>query len=171
MVGLVLGVVRFPVVMSVEPSVSITAGTKSWCQYSRGNNRCSKSFPSKKRTISCISCPRDFRCHWSLYRVIFYRLCPIALLLIALGLIASYESLALIYPSRVTRINKINTNDAVLFQSKNRLLFLELLIGFGVGFLGGSCRAYSWKCTYASPRPAIDKLRAKNTSDIALVDG
>ena len=27
MVGLVLGVVRFPVVLSVEPSVSITAGT------------------------------------------------------------------------------------------------------------------------------------------------
>jgi uncharacterized membrane protein YfcA len=125
------------VIMTVEASVSIAAGTNLGVS-----------------TLGAISHyrKRNVRSHAFLILGIsgafgafiasfFTGHFPIALLLIVLGLIVSYEAWALFHSSRVTGKNKINTNDAVPdavpLQSKNRLLFLQVLIGFGVGFLGG----------------------------------
>ena len=72
---------------------------------------------------------------------------PIVLLLMIIGLIVSYESFALLNASRIKkkRHNNINNNqldetanrDRILTHGKNRLILLESVIGFGIGFLGG----------------------------------
>ena len=63
-----------------------------------------------------------------------------------IGLIVSYESFVLLNGSRIKkkRHNNINNQldetangDRILNLSKNRLILLESIIGFGIGFLGG----------------------------------
>ena len=70
----------------------------------------------------------------------------IALLLMIIGLIVTYESFALLNGSRIKkkRHNNINNqldetanSDRIFTDSKNRLILLESIIGFGIGFLGG----------------------------------
>ena len=72
---------------------------------------------------------------------------PVSLLLIAIGLIVSYESFVLMKCLQLKkkngslanefRVNRTDTHNTNLTHRKNRLILLELLIGFGVGFLGG----------------------------------
>lgn len=72
---------------------------------------------------------------------------PIAVLLLIIGLIVLYESFALLRGSRIkkqkhddinsSKIDETTDNDRILTLSKNRLVLLEPIIGFGVGFLGG----------------------------------
>jgi uncharacterized membrane protein YfcA len=137
MVGLVLGVVRFPVIMTVEASVSIAAGTNLGVSTLGAITAAISHYRKRNiqfRPFLILGISGAFG---ALIASFFTGHFPIALLLIVLGLIVSYEALALFQSPRVTGKNKINTNDTVPVQSKNRLLFLQLLIGFGVGFLGG----------------------------------
>jgi uncharacterized protein len=67
---------------------------------------------------------------------------PVSILLMIIGLIVSYESFALLNGSRMKkeRGNKPDetaSSDRILVHTRNRLILLESLIGFGVGFLGG----------------------------------
>ena len=147
MVGLVLGVVRYPVVMSIETSVSITAGTNlgvstlgaitAAIRHYRQKNIQFRVFISLALTGAVGAFIGSFLTGYV----------PIALLLIAICLIVSYESFLLLGGSRIKKKNDSDmksfnviappTKDKVLVQSKNRLILLESLIGFGVGFLGG----------------------------------
>jgi uncharacterized protein len=147
MVGLVLGVVRFPVVMSIETSVSITAGTNlgvstlgaitaAICHY-RQKNIQFHAFVFLGTTGAARAFIGSFLTGYI----------PLALLLIVIGLIVSYESFVLLKGSRIKRKNNRNfksfkvdgpgTSNRIVIHSKNRLILLESIIGFGVGVLGG----------------------------------
>jgi uncharacterized protein len=147
MVGLVLGVVRFPVVMSVEASISITAGTNL-------------GVSTLGATTAAIRHYRQNNIHFRVFIIMaitgaagafigsfLTRYIPVVLLLSAIGLIVSYESFVLIRGSKIKSKNNNNkhskpdwnenshSNYASL--NRNKLLILESSIGFGVGFLGG----------------------------------
>jgi uncharacterized membrane protein YfcA len=71
---------------------------------------------------------------------------PISILLMIIGLIVSYESFVLLNGSRIKKkrrnninneLDEITNSNRILNLSKNRLILMESIIGFGIGFLGG----------------------------------
>jgi uncharacterized protein len=150
MVGLVLGVVRFPIVMGIETSASVTAGTNLGVS-----------------TLGAITAAlRHYRLG-NVYLHLFLILgltgaagafigsfltgyIPVSYLLIVIGIIVLYESYNLLKGSRAKQEN--NNNKGSIEDPKSRrgentvrisaytqekLIFLESIIGFGIGFLGG----------------------------------
>ena len=143
MVGLVLGVVRFPVVMSVKTSVSIIAGTNLGVSTLGAITAAIHHYNQKNI---------QFRAFIFLATTgvpagsFFTSYVPISLLLMIIGLIVSYESFVLLNGSRIKKkrhnninnqLDEIANGDRILNLSKNRLILLESIIGFGIGFLGG----------------------------------
>jgi uncharacterized membrane protein YfcA len=163
MVGLVLGVVRYPVVMNVEPSLSLTAGTNLGVStlgaitatirhYRQGNVRY-RSFLVLAATGAAGAFIGSFLTGYV----------PVALLLTVIGMIVSYESFVMLKGSRLKDEKKtvsiedgkkramsngteINSEDELkesvngeksFVNTRNRLIILESAIGFGVGVLGG----------------------------------
>ena len=147
MVGLVLGVVRYPVVMSIETSVSITAGTNLGVSTLGAITAAIHHYRQKNIQFRAFIFLAITGAVGAFIGSFLTGYVPIALLLIAIGLIVSYESFLLLGGSRIKKkndgsiksfnVNGPTTNDKILVQSKNRLILLESLIGFGVGFLGG----------------------------------
>jgi uncharacterized membrane protein YfcA len=150
MVGLVLGVVRFPVVMSVETSASLTAGTNLGIS-----------------TLGAITAAlRHYRLgniHFRLFLILgltgaagafigsFLTVyVPVSYLLVAIGIIVLYESYVLLNASRTKQAdinrNEISENhrsegsentDRISVYTQEKLIFIESIIGFGIGVLGG----------------------------------
>lgn len=150
MVGLVLGVVRFPVVMSVETSASLTAGTNLGIS-----------------TLGAITAAlRHYRLgniHFRLFLILgltgaagafigsFLTVyVPVSYLLVAIGIIVLYESYVLLNVSRTKQAdinrNEISENhrsegskntDRISVYTQEKLIFIESIIGFGIGVLGG----------------------------------
>ena len=147
MVGLVLGVVRFPLVMSVETSVSITAGTNLGVSTLGAITAAIRHYHQKNIQFRAFIFLATTGAAGAFIGSFFTSYVPIVLLLMIIGLIVSYESFALLNGSRIKkkRHNNINNNeldetansDRILTLSKNRLILLESIIGFGIGFLGG----------------------------------
>jgi uncharacterized membrane protein YfcA len=101
MVGLVLGVVRYPVVMNVEPSLSLTAGTNLGVStlgaitatirhYRQGNVRY-RSFLVLAATGAAGAFIGSFLTGYV----------PVALLLTVIGMFVSYESFVMLKGSRL----------------------------------------------------------------------
>lgn len=147
MVGLVLGVVRFPVVMSVESSVSITAGTNLGVSTLGAITAAIRHYRQKNvqfRAFLFLGISGAAGAFIGSFLTSYF---PVALLFMAIGLVVTYESFVLIKGSRIKtkaleNINEIKVHGTVptreiLVPSKNRLIFLESIIGFGIGFLGG----------------------------------
>ncbi|MGC2385287.1 MAG: sulfite exporter TauE/SafE family protein, partial [Nitrososphaeraceae archaeon] len=147
MVGLVLGVVRFPLVMSVETSVSITAGTNLGVSTLGAITAAIRHYHQKNIQFRAFIFLAITGAAGAFIGSFFTSYVPVVLLLIIIGLIVSYESFALLNGSRIRkkRRNNITNNqldetansDRILTLSKNRLILLESIIGFGIGFLGG----------------------------------
>ena len=147
MVGLVLGVVRFPVVMSIESSVGITAGTNLGVSTLGAITAAIRHYRQKNIQFRVFIFLAITGAVGAFIGSFLTGYVPIPLLLIAIGLIVSYESFLLLGGSRIKKKNDNNikgfnaigptTNDKIPIQSKNRLILLESLIGLGVGFLGG----------------------------------
>ena len=147
MVGLVLGVVRFPVVMSIETSVSITAGTNLGVSTLGAITAAIRHYRQKNIQFESFVFLGTTGAAGAFIGSFLTGYVPIALLLIVIGLIVSYESFVLLKGSRIKRENNRNikrfkvdghgTSDRIVIHSKNRLILLESIIGFGVGFLGG----------------------------------
>ena len=147
MVGLVLGVVRFPLVMSVETSVSITAGTNLGVSTLGAITAAIRHYHQKNIQFRAFIFLATTGAAGAFIGSFFTSYVPMVLLLMIIGLIVSYESFALLNASRIKkkRHNNINNNqldetanrDRILTHSKNRLILLESAIGFGIGFLGG----------------------------------
>jgi uncharacterized protein len=133
MVGLVLGVVRFPVIMSVESSVSITAGTNLGVSTLGAMTAAIRHYRQKNIQLRAFLFLGITGGAGAFIGSFLTGYVPLALLLIVIGLIVSYESFTLLLSSRM----RPSTDDKILVPSKSRLIFLESLIGFGVGFLGG----------------------------------
>ena len=70
MVGLVLGVVRFPIVMGIETSASVTAGTNLGVSTLGAITRCATPLPTRKYSSSFVShIGTDGRC-WCIHRIL-----------------------------------------------------------------------------------------------------
>lgn len=159
MVGLVLGVVRFPVVMNVEPSLSITAGTNlgvSTLGAIIASIRHYRQRNIQLRTFTILAATGAVGAFLGSFLTGYI---PVPLLLTVIGVIVLYESFVMLRGSRVNNKKPFDNNehigsgnelssDAVSDNSTNReeniqvhtakrLIFLESAIGFGVGVLGG----------------------------------
>jgi hypothetical protein len=148
MVGLVLGVVRFPVVMSVETSVSLTAGTNLGVSTLGAITAAIRHYHQKNIEFRAFVFLATTGAAGAFIGSFFTSYVPISILLMIIGLIVSYESFALINGSRIKKkrcnnntnnneLDEITNSKRFLNFRKNRLVLLESLIGFGVGFLGG----------------------------------
>lgn len=147
MVGLVLGVVRFPVVLSIESSISITAGTNLGVSTLGAITAAVRHYRQKNIQFRAFIFLGTTGAVGAFIGSFLTGYIPIALLLFVIGLIVTYESFVLIKGSRIKtkaleNINEIKVHGTVptreiLVPSKNRLILLESIIGFGIGFLGG----------------------------------
>ena len=147
MVGLVLGVIRYPIILDIETSVSVTAGTNlgistlgsitSSIKDYRQNNIDFQVFIMIAVTGAIASFVGSFLTNYV----------PTVFLLAIIGIIVSYESFSLIKNSNKLKIkfkhehqdNEVDINNhinkPVIHNSK--LLIAECIIGFAVGLLGG----------------------------------
>ncbi|MGC1131518.1 MAG: sulfite exporter TauE/SafE family protein [Nitrososphaeraceae archaeon] len=150
MVGLVLGVVRFPVVLSIETSASVTAGTNLGVS-----------------TFGAITAAlRHYRLgniHFRLFLILgltgaagafigsfLTGFVPVSYLLVVIGIIVLYESYILLKGPR-TKEENIKKNEIaenprsedsensnrMFIHTRAKSIFLESVIGFGIGILGG----------------------------------
>jgi uncharacterized protein len=152
MVGLVLGVVRFPVIMSIETSASITAGTNlgvstlgaiaaALLHYQLGNIHF-RLFLILGLTGAAGAFIGSFLTGYL----------PLSYLLVVIGIIVLYESYMLLKGSSSrTRQENFNSKgivenprsegsgntDRISVYTQEKLIFLESIIGFGIGILGG----------------------------------
>ena len=150
MVGLVLGVVRFPVVLSIETSASVSAGTNLGVS-----------------TLGAITAAlRHYRLgnvHFRLFLILgltgaagafigsfLTGFVPVSYLLIVIGIIVLYESCILLKGSRPKRENikkneivenpksgGVENSNRMFLHTQEKSIFLESVIGFGIGILGG----------------------------------
>ncbi len=134
MVGLILGVLRFPLIIGAETSIGVAAGTNigisamaaipAAVRHLRQNNVKIRIF-----LVMAITGAVGAFCGSLLTTHV-----PVALLLSFIGIIVSYESVVLIRGKSKIR-NESDTKDESM--SKNRILLVESIIGFAIGFLGG----------------------------------
>jgi len=150
MVGLVLGVVRFPVVLSIETSASVSAGTNLGVS-----------------TLGAITAAlRHYRLgnvHFRLFLILgltgaagafigsfLTEFVPVSYLLLVIGIIVLYESYILLKGSRPKRENikkneivenpksgGVENSNRMFLHTQEKSIFLESVIGFGIGILGG----------------------------------
>ncbi|HEY8140806.1 MAG TPA: sulfite exporter TauE/SafE family protein [Nitrososphaera sp.] len=130
MTGLVLGVLRFPLILSTEISASMAAGTNigvstlgactAAVRHLRQNNIHRRMFIIMASTGAT----------GAFLGSLVTSFVSITLLLIAISIIISYEAFSLIRGSRRESVDVIKNNQ------KNHIS-LEAVIGFAIGFLGG----------------------------------
>jgi uncharacterized membrane protein YfcA len=151
MVGLVLGVVRFPVVLSAETSASVTAGTNL-------------GVSTLGAITAALRHYRLGNIHYRLFLILgltgaagafigsfLTGFVPVSYLFIVIGSIVLYESYILLKGSRTKEEENIKKNEIVenhkseddansnrmFIHEQEKLVFLESVIGFGIGILGG----------------------------------
>jgi uncharacterized membrane protein YfcA len=137
MVGLVLGVLRFPLIMGVEVSASITAGTNigistlgaitSAIRHYRQNNIDFHIFLIMALTGSIGAFIGSF----------LTKQIPVYVLFTVIGIIVSYESFVLLRASESNEKEQLLSSSSPYFKDNNTIFTIESTIGFGVGFLGG----------------------------------
>jgi uncharacterized membrane protein YfcA len=145
MVGLVLGVVRFPVVLSAETSASVAAGTNLGVS-----------------TLGAITVSlRHYQLgniHYRLFLILgltgatgafigsfLTGFIPVSYLLVVIGIIVLYESYILLKGSQTKEEHIVENPKSEGGENSNRMfihtqeksIFLESVIGFGIGVLGG----------------------------------
>jgi uncharacterized membrane protein YfcA len=133
LVGLVLGVVRFPIILSTaETSIAVTAGT----------NIGISTFGSIAGAVRHL---RQHNIHLRIFLIMamsgaagafigsmLTRFFPVQILLVVIGSIVSYEAFSLI-----RGVQKSAGLSEIESSSRQPNLTLESAIGFGVGLLGG----------------------------------
>ena len=109
MVGLVLGIVRFPVVMSIESSISITAGTNLGVVTLGAITAAIHHYRQKNIQFNAFIFLAITGAIGAFIGSFLTGYVPIALLLIVIGLIVSYESFLMLGGSRILKKNDSNT--------------------------------------------------------------
>ena len=130
LVGLVLGVIRFPLILGTEVSASITAGTNI-------------GISTLGALTAAIRHYRQHNIHLRIFVIMastgavggflgarVTKFVPVDLLFLIIGIIVSYEAYVLISGSR-------KRNEYKIQNTKRNSTFIESCIGFGIGFLGG----------------------------------
>jgi uncharacterized membrane protein YfcA len=130
MVGLVLGVVRFPLILSAEISVSMAAGTNLSVSTLAASTAAIKHLRQSNMHLRVFVVMTATGAAGAFAGSLLTRQLPIAVLLSVIGIIVSYEAFVLIKSSR-------KAADGGGGAGKRASSLVEGLIGFGVGFLGG----------------------------------
>jgi uncharacterized protein len=133
MIGLVLGVVRFPVILGAETSVTITTGTNLGVSTLGAITAAIRHYRQKNVQLRPFIFLASTGAVGAFIGSLLTGYVPFTLLLVVIGLVVSYEAYALLKSSKSN--NK--TSDNIPNYSKNKLILLESSIGFGVGVLGG----------------------------------
>lgn len=133
MIGLVLGVVRFPVILGAETSVPITTGTNLGVSTLGAITAALRHYRQKNVQLRPFIFLAATGAIGAFIGSLLTGYVPFTFLLVVIGLIVSYEAYVLIKGSK----SKIKANDTNLIYNKNKLILLESSIGFGVGLLGG----------------------------------
>ena len=133
MVGLVLGVLRFPFILGSEVSIGATAGTNigvstmgaaiAAIQHFRYNNVDTRMFLVMGLTGAI----------GAFLGSLLTRYIPISILLIGISMIVSYEAYLLIRRSNITKSDEKQTQET----ATNKMIWTESIIGLAIGFLGG----------------------------------
>lgn len=140
MVGLVLGAVRFPVIMSVEPTVSIASGTNLSISTLGAITAAIRHYRQRNIFIHAFLILGITGAAGAFIGSFLTSYIPVPLLMLAIGVIVSYESFALLRESHLKNSNSTVRKTAsgrVRIHRRNRLILLESIIGFGIGFIGG----------------------------------
>jgi uncharacterized protein len=152
MVGLVLGVARFPIVMNIKSSLSITAGTNLGVGTLGATAAAIRHYQQRNiqfRPFLILAATGAVGAFLGSFLTGYV---PVALLLTVIGVIVLYESFVLLKDSSTktlnSNLNRNETNvnaeskesgskDGVVVRTKKRSIVLESIIGFGIGVLGG----------------------------------
>lgn len=133
LVGLVLGVVRFPLIFgTAETSVAISAGTNIGISTLGAFAAAIRHFQQNnvhKRIFVTMAVSGAIG---AFLGSLLTRFVPVQVLLLSIGVIVSYEAFSLIKSSRIQR-----SEIQVSKQKTKSTLSSESAIGFGIGFLGG----------------------------------
>lgn len=131
LVGLVLGVLRFPLILSAEVSASVTAGTNLGISTLGAFTAAVRHFRQNNVHFRIFAIMAGTGAAGAFLGSLLTRHVPVAMLFASIGVIVSYEAFVLI--RRSSKKGQNNGRD----QIKKRMVFLESAIGFGIGFLGG----------------------------------
>ncbi len=144
MVGLVLVVVRFPIVLSIEPTASITAGTNLGISTLASITAAIKHYRQNNIDFQVFSIMAVTGAIGAFIGSFLTAYIPITLLLGIIGVIVSYEAFSLIKNSNQIKIQsknksydgEIDFNFKLEKEIKSKSILIESFIGFKVGFLG-----------------------------------
>lgn len=134
LVGLVLGVVRFPLILgSVGTSAAISAGTNMGISTLGAFAAAIRHFQQNNVHRRIFIIMGITGAAGAFLGSLLTRFVPVTVLLLSIGVIVSYEAFSLIKSSR-----KIQKSDIQVSKpSATNSVLSESAIGFGIGFLGG----------------------------------
>ena len=150
MVGLVLGVIRLPFILSTGLSVTESVGTNIGVSTLGAITAAIQHIRNKNISVVIFIIMAFTSAIGAFYGASLTKNVPINFLLILVGLIISYESFTLLKENNNTRNNKnnnnnnkkrteslLNLNHKLTSQNSYYDIFLQSIIGFLVGVLGG----------------------------------
>jgi hypothetical protein len=150
MVGLVLGVIRLPFILSTGLSVTESVGTNIGVSTLGAITAAIQHIRNKNISVVIFIIMAFTSAIGAFYGTSLTKNVPINFLLILVGLIISYESFTLLKENNNTRNNKNNNNNnkkrtesllnlyyKLTSQNSYYDVFLQSIIGFLVGVLGG----------------------------------
>lgn len=130
LVGLVLGVIRFPLILGTEVSASITAGTNIGVSTLGAFTAAIRHYRQHNIHLRIFVIMASTGAVGGFLGAMVTKFVPVNLLFLVIGIIVSYEANVLISSSRKKIEYKIQ-------NTKRNSTFIESCIGFGIGFLGG----------------------------------
>ncbi|MCI0564961.1 MAG: sulfite exporter TauE/SafE family protein [Nitrososphaera sp.] len=130
--GLVLGVVRFPIILGVEVSAAMTAGTNLGVSTLGACTAAIRHLTENNFHRRIFIIMASTGAAGAFMGSLFTRYMPVAVLLLIIAAIVSYESFILIRDAR-RKNNLVQSRQT----SRARSRIVESVIGLGVGFLGG----------------------------------
>jgi hypothetical protein len=131
MVGLILGVLRFPFIIGTETSIGVAAGTNIGVSTMAAIPAAVRHFRHNNVNIRIFLVMAITGAVGAFFGSLLTRYVPTALLFAFIGTIVSYESLILI------RGKPNKTNADVQIKSTSKVILTESIIGFAIGILGG----------------------------------
>lgn len=152
MVGLVLGVIRLPFILSTGLNVTDSIGTNIGVSTLGAITAAIQHIRNKNMSFTIFIIMALTGAIGAFYGASLTKNIPINFLLILVGLIISYESFTLLKDdtNRNNKINNKNTNDKKITENRLKLnqnsikqknpyydIFVQSIIGFLVGILGG----------------------------------
>ena len=142
MVGLVLGVIRLPFILSTGLSVTESVGTNIGVSTLGAITAAIQHIRNKNISFTIFIIMALTGAIGAFYGALLTKNVPINLLLILIGLIISYESFILLKENKnnkdkITTQQLLNLNQESKSQNYYYEIFLQSIIGFLVGILGG----------------------------------